>query len=469
MSQKTILKREILFLALMFLVLLNTSKAMADCQTGDKRCQDAWLQLCFRGEWVNYKLCDEGCTQEQGVAVCREEVNNGCCLPRWFRFSKECWHSVTGCGISGEYTPESCYDISRCIQEQPQDIEVTIESLDENRYKISVATQTQLVVHLKPVSLGGNSITIPTTNIGGVEVAVTPPLEANTYELSVFDGLTRIHKTILTTQTQEPQEPPEFTTYVVQPGDTLSAIGARFNVDYRLIAELNGISDPNQIYVGQELRIPTVNGEELVDSLAFGIDPSAVNSQPLSEYFNPHNIITNEEFLNYNSITQTQLQSFFEVNGWWVKDYRLPSGRLLSRAIIEVARAHKVNPLLILAKIQSEQSAIQQKPSYNALQELTGCLLWDSTWSGPERQIECAGYVLKKWFVRGYLFEYFGLELPELEVNYGYSTVNPENAATYSLYQYTPHTHTGVVNGLKHGGNAQFFEVYKRYRSQLVG
>lgn len=45
-------------------------------------------------------------------------------------------------------------------------------------------------------------------------------------------------------------------TYTVQPGDTLSAIGSRFGVDYKAIAAANGISNPNLIFPGQVLRIP---------------------------------------------------------------------------------------------------------------------------------------------------------------------------------------------------------------------
>ena len=44
--------------------------------------------------------------------------------------------------------------------------------------------------------------------------------------------------------------------HVVQPGDSLSAIGARYGVSYQAIAQANGISNPNRIYPGQVLTIP---------------------------------------------------------------------------------------------------------------------------------------------------------------------------------------------------------------------
>lgn len=58
--------------------------------------------------------------------------------------------------------------------------------------------------------------------------------------------------------TPTPTPPPgETTTYVVQPGDTLYKIGQRYNISWVEIAQANNIVNPNQIYVGQQLTIPT--------------------------------------------------------------------------------------------------------------------------------------------------------------------------------------------------------------------
>jgi LysM repeat protein len=45
-------------------------------------------------------------------------------------------------------------------------------------------------------------------------------------------------------------------TYVIQSGDTLGAIAARFGVPVDAIAAANGITDPDSIQVNQELTIP---------------------------------------------------------------------------------------------------------------------------------------------------------------------------------------------------------------------
>ena len=57
--------------------------------------------------------------------------------------------------------------------------------------------------------------------------------------------------------TPTPTPPPTGSqTYIVQPGDTLSAIARRFNTTASAIAQASGISNINLIYVGQRLTIP---------------------------------------------------------------------------------------------------------------------------------------------------------------------------------------------------------------------
>lgn len=45
--------------------------------------------------------------------------------------------------------------------------------------------------------------------------------------------------------------------YVVQPGDNLSDIADELGVTLRALQKANGIDDPNSIFAGQELVVPT--------------------------------------------------------------------------------------------------------------------------------------------------------------------------------------------------------------------
>ena len=49
---------------------------------------------------------------------------------------------------------------------------------------------------------------------------------------------------------------PATATYTVQPGDSLAIIAAKFNSNYFELAQLNGITDPDVLDVGQVLRVP---------------------------------------------------------------------------------------------------------------------------------------------------------------------------------------------------------------------
>jgi LysM repeat protein len=56
-----------------------------------------------------------------------------------------------------------------------------------------------------------------------------------------------------------PTAPPTPETYVVQGGDTLSAIAYTYGVSLEALMAANGIADPNVLHVGQELLIPTAS------------------------------------------------------------------------------------------------------------------------------------------------------------------------------------------------------------------
>lgn len=53
-----------------------------------------------------------------------------------------------------------------------------------------------------------------------------------------------------------PEEKPTVTEYVIKPGDTLTSISKKFDVGMDAIIRLNGIQNPNRIYAGEVLKIP---------------------------------------------------------------------------------------------------------------------------------------------------------------------------------------------------------------------
>ena len=56
--------------------------------------------------------------------------------------------------------------------------------------------------------------------------------------------------------TVPPPPPPDCCIYVVKPGDTLGAIAKHYHTTVAVLARMNGIKNPNKIYVGQKLKVP---------------------------------------------------------------------------------------------------------------------------------------------------------------------------------------------------------------------
>ena len=65
--------------------------------------------------------------------------------------------------------------------------------------------------------------------------------------------------------------------HIVQPGETLAAIGSRYNVEYERIALLNGILDEFNLVAGQKLLIPAPGSIEAVR------DPGSASSRLAQE------------------------------------------------------------------------------------------------------------------------------------------------------------------------------------------
>jgi len=65
---------------------------------------------------------------------------------------------------------------------------------------------------------------------------------------------------VTASQPARAQEEPEGPIYIVQPGDSLSSIAARFSVSLQELMAANGITDPNQLAADQQLIIPGLEG-----------------------------------------------------------------------------------------------------------------------------------------------------------------------------------------------------------------
>lgn len=82
-----------------------------------------------------------------------------------------------------------------------------------------------------------------------------------------------------------PIQAPATNTYTVRSGDTLSSIASKFGTSYQALASLNGISNPNLIYVGQALRVNgSANAGSVYYTVRAGDNLSAIASRYGTSY-----------------------------------------------------------------------------------------------------------------------------------------------------------------------------------------
>jgi hypothetical protein len=101
-----------------------------------------------------------------------------------------------------------------------------------------------------PLSVDGTPVVIVVTP---TQSKVLPPLANN----SGSDGIPAVTPGALISGTLQATPTMEMLTYQVKEGDTLGALAVQFNISLTDIMTVNGLTDPDSLYVGQIIYIPT--------------------------------------------------------------------------------------------------------------------------------------------------------------------------------------------------------------------
>ncbi len=160
---------------------------------------------------------------------------------------------------------------------------------------------------------------------------------------------------------------------------------------------------------------------------------------------NMHSLLTDADMAGGERVTVAQVQKFLKAKGSFLAGYTDPKWNKSAAAlIVERSRSYGINPIYILARIETESGLVRNGTSRN-LEKATGCGCPDSggcsaSWAGFGNQIECSAAKF-----RGYLddLEGGGSTVSGWKVGLTKKTldgcsVKPANAATAALYTYTP-------------------------------
>ncbi len=197
---------------------------------------------------------------------------------------------------------------------------------------------------------------------------------------------------------------------------------------------------------------------------------------PSSSYaeFNPNYIISNEEVLDYDSMTLEEIQSFLENKGGYLAHATFicpEDGKKYTAAEIIYDRAitNKISPKFLIVLLQKEQSLIEDKnPKQSQLDWATGYGCPDGgtcnpRWKGFWKQVNSASLQFRDYMDNPHLYKYqagktYIFTNPYSTIKKEAVRVTPVNRATAALYNYTPHVYNGNYN---------FYKIWQRYFTRI--
>jgi hypothetical protein len=190
--------------------------------------------------------------------------------------------------------------------------------------------------------------------------------------------------------------------------------------------------------------------------------------------FNANNIISDFELEEYTSLSQDAIQRFLESKGSFLAKFTEVIDNVRKQAsqiIFEESQIYEINPKVILAMLQKEQSLITDaSPSQKQLDWATGFAVCDSCSKSDPRLAPFKGFYnqvsdfaekvrvnyLRDLQSLGRTLTGWGPQRTKTTLD-GYE-VTPVNNATAVLYTYNPYR-----GGSRIGANFNFWRIWQRY------
>lgn len=169
-------------------------------------------------------------------------------------------YSVTMTAVAAAYTPTP--EPTPVVTEEPT-VVATEEPTPQPTVEIVVTPVETPAAQPTAAAAGGE--TTYTVQAGDTLFSIARRYGLTFEEVAAYNGITNpnliqpgqvIRIPAGGTSVPAPQ-PGGVRTHVVQPGENLFRIALRYNMSYLYLASYNGITNPNAIYVGQVIRIPS--------------------------------------------------------------------------------------------------------------------------------------------------------------------------------------------------------------------
>ncbi len=217
------------------------------------------------------------------------------------------------------------------------------------------------------------------------------------------------------------------------------------------LAKLQEEADERRVDIENAIDAQQAKATELDEDIARLMRLQA-GSDPEGE-FSPDTVISDANFRDVGSLTVGEIQEFLDAQPGTLASYSAldHEGHLKSTAqmIADAATYWKISPKVILVTLQKEQSLLAKtSPSQESYDWAMGCGKADS-----RTYYEFQGFGNQIWWGAQKLNRNAEPWYPGIEMDIDGSVVLPSNAATYSLYKYTPHLR----------GTTSFWMLYWRY------
>jgi hypothetical protein len=176
-------------------------------------------------------------------------------------------------------------------------------------------------------------------------------------------------------------------------------------------------------------------------------------------------------------LTASEVQALLEETPYsgtrsFLADVKSATGLPLSQVIVDLSVAYRINPLVLIVKLQVEASLVAKTkaPGKFLLDRAMGCGCHDGDAScangelGLIPQIECAASELRRYLddldTKGHTVS--GWSVGKSKLTSDGISLRPKNRATAALYTYTP----WVLKGT--GGNWLFWNVFQRFLNRAL-